>query len=216
MSEGDYALYRYFDGADTLLYIGKSGKLAARTAVHVARSRWMQFAVRSSIERHPGAGALAAAERAAIKTEAPVFNRQHNDTPEARERLRAYLEKAGRLDLLPADRERPVRRWLPGPGASEDLLREIAAIRAAFDRIGAAFLSSPDAAQAFRDASTVGNLGKEMGSEIAELRGHLAGRLVDAGSLSIAEMAQVLGISRSRAYQLVSSGQRKAPDVSHD
>jgi hypothetical protein len=97
-----FALYRYFDGADVLLYVGKSGDMAVRDSAHIRRSQWMQFAVRSVIERRGSAAEVGDAERTAIEAEHPVFNRQYNDTPAARERLWAYLEAVGRLDLMPA------------------------------------------------------------------------------------------------------------------
>ena len=91
-----YALYRWFDAADILLYIGKTGALAQRVAGHIARSRWMQFAARSTVERHGSDEDVTRAEREAIETEHPIFNKQYNDTPEARERLRSYPEPIGR------------------------------------------------------------------------------------------------------------------------
>jgi len=107
-----YALYRYFDARDILLYVGKTGELAQRISGHIARSRWMQFAARSTVERHGSAESVARAEREAIETEHPIFNKQYNDTPEARERLRSYLEEIGRLDLL--DQKRADGDLIPG------------------------------------------------------------------------------------------------------
>lgn len=95
-----YALYRWFDSKDRVLYIGKSAALAARTRAHIHTSHWMQFVARSTVERHDSAEELAKAERVAIRTEGPIFNKVHNNTPEARERLRAYLEEAGQPELL--------------------------------------------------------------------------------------------------------------------
>jgi len=65
----------------------------------------MQLAARSTINRFPTLDQVQDAERTAIETEQPLFNRQWNDTPEARERLRDYLTGIGRVDLIPA-RER--------------------------------------------------------------------------------------------------------------
>lgn len=98
---GQHTLYRYFDVGDRLLYAGKSGALARRESAHIARSQWMQFAVRSAFERYGTQEEVGKAEREAITTEGPIFNRQYNDTPAAHERLRAYLKEVGRLDLLP-------------------------------------------------------------------------------------------------------------------
>lgn len=112
---GDYALYRYFDSADRLLYVGISGELAARDKAHIAHSRWMRLAARSAIERHPTLEAVGAAEEQVIKAEHPLFNVQFNDTPEARARLRAYLEEIGRLDLLSKPAEKAGKRAYSSP-----------------------------------------------------------------------------------------------------
>lgn len=97
---GPTALYRYFDEADLLLYVGISDRLRSRTGSHIAGSSWMDFAVRSTIERHPTRAIALEAEEAAIHAEHPLFNHQHNDTPEARRALVEYLIKHDRLDLL--------------------------------------------------------------------------------------------------------------------
>lgn len=97
---GPTALYRYFDADDLLLYVGISDRLRIRTGSHVAGSSWMDFAVRSTIERHPTRAIALEVEEAAIKAEHPLFNHQHNDTPEARRALVGYLVKHDRLDLL--------------------------------------------------------------------------------------------------------------------
>src|ERR1035441_1854209 len=99
-----YALYRYFDARRCLLYAGKTGVLAQRVSSHIARSLWMQFVASSTFKRHETPEDLARAEREAIKAEHPIFNKKYNNTPEAKERLHAYLEGVGRLDLLPQKR----------------------------------------------------------------------------------------------------------------
>lgn len=108
MARDSYALYRYFDDADRLLYVGISGALEVREAAHISRSRWMELAARSTIQRYATEADVLDAEETAIKAERPLFNVTHNDTPEARERLRAFLAEIGRIDLL-----RPARNSLP-------------------------------------------------------------------------------------------------------
>lgn len=100
VSAAQTALYRWFDADDLLLYVGISDQLATRVGNHIKGSSWMDFAVRSTIERFPLRDLAAAAEEAAIKAEQPLFNHQHNDTPEARMRLVEYLVRHGRADLL--------------------------------------------------------------------------------------------------------------------
>jgi hypothetical protein len=99
-SEQPTALYRWYDAPHLLLYVGISDDLAGRVKGHVRGSSWMDFAVSSTIERYPTRTAALHAEEAAIKTEQPIFNFQHNSSPEARQRLVDYLIKHNRLDLL--------------------------------------------------------------------------------------------------------------------
>lgn len=93
------ALYRYYDDTGRLLYIGITGDLSSRENGHVRSSLWMQIVASSTVERHPGREDALAAERLAIETEHPLFNRQYNDTPEARARLKDYLKEIRRMDL---------------------------------------------------------------------------------------------------------------------
>jgi len=94
------ALYRWWDDANRLLYIGISDDLAVRTKGHAKRSSWMEFAARSTVERHPSKSAARRAEEDAIKAEGPIFNFQHNSTPEAKRRAIEYLIAHNRYDLL--------------------------------------------------------------------------------------------------------------------
>ena len=93
-------LYRWYDEDDLLLYVGISDKLGSRTRGHAMGSSWMDFAVRSTIERYPSRPAALAIEEAAIKAEKPLFNFQHNQSPDAQRHLVHYLIKHGRTDLL--------------------------------------------------------------------------------------------------------------------
>jgi len=99
---------------------------------------------------------------------------------------------------------RDVRQPAPaaGPGA--------AGIRAAFDSAVDAIRMSPDTVQAFRDASALGELGKQMEADAADLRAFLAARLATAHRLSVTRLGEVLGLSRSRAAQLVKAGRSKS------
>ncbi|MEV0214369.1 hypothetical protein [Micromonospora sp. NPDC050695] len=94
------ALYFWYDADGLLLYIGITGDLATRQSSHAKRSSWSEFADHSKIRRFPSRPEAEAAEKAAIESERPLFNHQHNDTPEARQRLVAYLIEHGRMDLL--------------------------------------------------------------------------------------------------------------------
>lgn len=93
-------LYRWWDEADVLLCIGIAKDIGARTKSHAKGSSWMEFAVRSTVERVPSRSGALTAEEIAIKAEHPIFNEQHNNTPEARRRQIEYLIAHDRLDLL--------------------------------------------------------------------------------------------------------------------
>jgi 8-oxo-dGTP diphosphatase len=90
---------------------------------------------------------------------------------------------------------------------------EITAIREAFARATTAIQASPDAEQAFRDASALGDLAKQLEGEAADFRAFLAARLADTNALSITQLAKLLGMSRSRAAQLVTAGRAKENPV---
>lgn len=94
------ALYHWWDDADVLLYIGIADRIGNRTKDHAKGSSWMEFAARSTVERFPSRSIALTAEETAIKAEHPIFNKQHNDTPEAHRRLVEYLIQRDRLDLL--------------------------------------------------------------------------------------------------------------------
>jgi hypothetical protein len=96
---GSTALYRYFDERDRLLYVGITDNLANRENGHVRSSLWMQLVASSTVKRYPEREHALVAEQKAIKTERPLFNRQDNNTADARERVKAYLKEIGRIDL---------------------------------------------------------------------------------------------------------------------
>lgn len=90
---------------------------------------------------------------------------------------------------------------------------EVAAIREAYARAAAAIRASPDAGQGFRDASALGDLVKQLESENADFRAFLAARAADTKALSVTELGKLLGVSRSRAAQLVAAGRSKENPV---
>lgn len=96
----DQDLYRHFDTGFRLLYVGISGDLPTRETTHLSSSRWRELIAHTTNEQFVGRCTVVKAERIAIDAEEPLFNRQYNDTPEARERLRIYLEGIGRMDLM--------------------------------------------------------------------------------------------------------------------
>ncbi len=71
------ALYRLFDAADVLLYVGVSINLGARWRTHSGEKVDWGLVARATVEHLPGRQAFAA-ERAAIKAERPLWNIVHN------------------------------------------------------------------------------------------------------------------------------------------
>lgn len=77
-------LYRLYGEDDELLYIGISLSALGRLSEHLAEKSWAAQVRRTTIETYPTRAAAAAAEVAAIKSEWPTYNVQHNGrrTPE--------------------------------------------------------------------------------------------------------------------------------------
>jgi len=76
---GGPGLYRHFDAAGNLLYVGVSATVARRTAAHRGRSHWFPVVARITIERFATVTEAYDAEFAAIKAERPMWNKEHND-----------------------------------------------------------------------------------------------------------------------------------------
>jgi excinuclease UvrABC nuclease subunit len=93
-------LYRFYDADDVLLYVGVTDSLTDRTSSHALASSWMEFAVRSTIERYKTRHDAEEMEVAAIRGERPLFNLAYNDDPESDRRLVDYLIEHDRRDLL--------------------------------------------------------------------------------------------------------------------
>lgn len=89
------ALYRHFDADDLLLYLGVSDNPVQRGKDHARDSDWVQYAVRAEVTWYNSRAEAIAAEEQAIKTLRPLFNRQHNDTPQATAARHRYLAKHG-------------------------------------------------------------------------------------------------------------------------
>lgn len=74
---GETALYRLFNGTDQLLYVGISRNPIQRWGAHVDQHAWWASVVTYELEWFPTRAAAAAAEKTAIKSEAPMHN-AHN------------------------------------------------------------------------------------------------------------------------------------------
>lgn len=72
------ALYRHFDDADVLLYVGITDNLGDRTnSGHARTSDWVQYAERAEAEWWDSRELAGEAEREAVRDDRPVFNRQY-------------------------------------------------------------------------------------------------------------------------------------------
>lgn len=85
------ALYRHFDDVGVLLYIGISERPVHRGRTHAEMAVWVSYASRMEAEWLPDRAAAEAAEKLAIQTERPVFNRTHAPG-DLRQRISRYLE----------------------------------------------------------------------------------------------------------------------------
>lgn len=68
------ALYRHYDKAGVLLYVGITKDLEARFGGHGNTATWWPFAHSASVEWHPDRATALRAEREAITLELPLFN----------------------------------------------------------------------------------------------------------------------------------------------
>jgi hypothetical protein len=73
-----HALYRFFDNAGELLYVGITMNPAARWKQHSKDKDWWTEVANITVEPHPGREAVLEAERLAILTEKPLYNTVHN------------------------------------------------------------------------------------------------------------------------------------------
>lgn len=80
MQDKPHALYRFFDGEDRLLYIGITVNPGGRFGQHSDDKPWWSEIARIAMEPHPDRGAVLEAERRAIVSERPRYNKQHNKT----------------------------------------------------------------------------------------------------------------------------------------
>jgi hypothetical protein len=93
------ALYERFDKDGVFLYVGVSDVPVSRGRLHLRGSTWFAFAASGCVTWFPSRAEAEAAERLAISTRRPLFNRLHAQ-PGVKEELVRYLIDKGRLDLL--------------------------------------------------------------------------------------------------------------------
>lgn len=101
-----HSVYRIYDANNVLLYVGVAHDVIHRIYMHeaAAHTSWASTQMVGRIARHtsteyPTKLAARAAERRAIYTEVPLFNRQHNGRRWHRVN-RAWVERPAPLPLL--------------------------------------------------------------------------------------------------------------------
>ena len=81
MQHDSTALYRLFDAAGRLLYVGISSNPEERLKSHASTAPWWPLVANRDIAAYPSRGAAEDAETEAIKTEQPLYNRAQSATP---------------------------------------------------------------------------------------------------------------------------------------
>ena len=71
-------LYRHFDCNGTLLYVGISSSTIARLSQHQRTAHWFDQVANVSVQKFPTRKAALEAEKLAIQTEKPLYNKIHN------------------------------------------------------------------------------------------------------------------------------------------
>jgi len=112
------ALYRLFNEADTLLYVGVSSDPDGRWSQHQSTTPWIREVSTRTLEWHPSREDALAAEGQAVRTERPRYNVVHRPgtaTPEiqaaAEEELRAVIaEYEAAFPRLLEARDEGIRR----------------------------------------------------------------------------------------------------------
>ena len=80
MSNG-LALYRWFNKAHELLYIGISSSIGSRVKAHSKFSNWFVESAYMTVEWAKTPEELSQKERLAIRKERPLYNISHNEKP---------------------------------------------------------------------------------------------------------------------------------------
>ena len=81
-----HILYRFYDEADQLLYIGITADPGARMVAHSHRKTWWSQVRSIKMQNFPNQMQLIRAERQAIKVENPLFNVVHSPRRQRRRR----------------------------------------------------------------------------------------------------------------------------------
>ncbi|MFD5632426.1 type II toxin-antitoxin system prevent-host-death family antitoxin [Streptomyces sp. NPDC127072] len=103
MQHDTTALYRLFDAAGRLLYVGISSNSEERLKQHASTAPWWKEVASHTVESHPERSVAATAELEAIRTEGPRYNRAGSDAPIGREFAEFESVSVAQLRARPAD-----------------------------------------------------------------------------------------------------------------
>jgi hypothetical protein len=92
-----HGLYRFWDSAGRLLYVGISVNPLSRFDQHRAEKPWWDDIASVTIERYPNRSEVLDAEREAIRSEKPAFNVTHNTSRPTRARAQSAPRGTRRL-----------------------------------------------------------------------------------------------------------------------
>lgn len=90
---GRHFVYRQFDAAGVLLYIGMSSSVKVRYAFHERKSPWFAQVAEWKFEEFDSRASAAAAERAAIAAECPLHNKRGKRSTLIREAIERELKR---------------------------------------------------------------------------------------------------------------------------
>lgn len=123
-------LYRFFDADGVLLYIGKTVNPSARFKEHCSVKSWWQEVSHIRLEHQQSLGELNEAERIAIQTEHPKYNRINNSAAISAAKI-VSLNSAGKnlADVRAARDEAFKKAKLEAITASEAGVTEVAIAR---------------------------------------------------------------------------------------
>ena len=97
----------------------------------------------------------------------------------------------------------------------DPLSSSLTAMRKAYEQAVAAIEAVPDGEEAFSQATQLREAADALVGGAAELRARMAGRIWEAEEMSLAALAQRIGVSKTRADQLIKAA-RAATTTTED
>jgi hypothetical protein len=103
------SLYRFYDGAGTLLYVGITAKGRGRWHQHKGDKEWWALVADAKVEHFPDRETALDAEAQAIRSERPVYNVAHNgEVRRARHGRTTKARSRAEIELVCAECGTPI------------------------------------------------------------------------------------------------------------